>query len=95
MLDALQADGLLQQSAANPAGYLPGRSIHRIRLVDILRSARQAEDDGHSDGFRSDAPVSNLLKSLEGNFESQLGDASLVDLLQELEDHAPDEDSLV
>jgi membrane protein len=95
MLDALQADGLLQQSADDPPRYLPAATLTKIRLVDILRSARQAEDEGHSDRFHCDAPVASLLAQLEQNFNSQLADQTLADLLQDFEDDKTDEDSLV
>jgi len=95
MLDALQVDGLIQLSADDPPRYLPGSSIQRIFLMDILRSARQAEDEGHIDSFRSDAPVSTLLLRLEQNLESHLADKTLADLLLNFEDEAAHEDSLV
>jgi membrane protein len=95
MLDALQADGLLQQSADDPPRYLPAATLTKIRLVDILRSARQAEDEGHSDRFHCDAPVASLLAQLEQNFNSHLADQTLADLLQDFEGDKTDEDSLV
>ena len=95
MLDALESDGLLQRSAGYPPAYLPGTSLQRIRLLDILRSARRAEEDGYHDSLRSDAPVSALLGGLDQDLASRLGDTSLADLLKNLEDSASDEDSLV
>ncbi len=95
MLVALEADGLVQQSADDPPLYLPGSTLQRIRLVDILRSARQAEDQGHTDRFRSDAPVSALLLALEQSFESHLGDKTMADLLSDFEDETAHENSLV
>ena len=95
MLDALQADSLVELSAEDPPRYLPGSSLQRIRLVDILRCARQAEDEAHTDSFRSDASVSTLLLSLEQNLESHLADKTLADLLLNFEDEAAHEDSLV
>jgi len=95
MLDVLETNDLIQQSADDPPRYLPGSSMQRIRLVDILRSARQAEDEGHTDSFRSDAPVSTLLRELEQNLESHLADKTLADLLLNFEDEAAHEDSLV
>jgi membrane protein len=95
MLDALLDDGLVQQSAGDPPRYLPGYSIDRMRLVDILRSARQAEDEGHSAGFYGDAAVTKLLQELDQGLESRLGDASLAGLLQTYESEQPYEDSLV
>ena len=95
MLDALEADGLLQRSAGYPPAYLPGASLQRIRLLDILRSARRAEEDGYHDSLRSDAPVSALLGELDQDLAHRLGDTSLADLLKNPEDNASDEDSLV
>ncbi len=95
MLSALQADGLVQQSAGDPPRYLPGATLTKIRLLDILRSAREAEDEGHSDSFHSDAPVSAVLAQLEQNVESHLADKTLADLLQSFEDESTHEDSLV
>jgi len=95
MLDALQADGWISQSAEDTSHYLPAVSLQRIRLVDILRSARLAEDDGQCGRFRSDAVVDGLLRELEQDLELRLGEATLADLLQKFEDNAKHEDSLV
>ncbi len=95
MLDALQRDGLIQQSAKEPPHYLPGASLQRIKLADILRSARQAEDDGRSDRLHCDAVVGRLLGELEQDLASHLGEESLADLLQKFEDETKHEDSLV
>ena len=95
MLEALQQDGLVIQSAENPPNYLPGAALQRISLVDILRSARNAEDEGQSDSLRSDAGVSRLLQSLEQQLEAQLGDETLAGFLQTIEEDQAHEDSLV
>jgi membrane protein len=95
MLDALQADGWISQSAEDRSHYLPAVSLQRIRLVDILRSARLAEDDGQCGRFRSDAVVDGLLRELEQDLELRLGEATLADLLQKFEDNAKHEDSLL
>ncbi|MDC1286450.1 YihY/virulence factor BrkB family protein [Gammaproteobacteria bacterium] len=95
MLEALQQDGLVIQSAENPPSYLPGAALQRIGLVDILRSARNAEDEGQSDNLRSDAGVSRLLRSLEQQLEAQLGDETLAGFLQTIEEDEAHEDSLV
>ncbi|HUV20486.1 MAG TPA: YihY/virulence factor BrkB family protein [Gammaproteobacteria bacterium] len=95
MLEALQQDGLVTQSAENPPSYLPGAALQRIRLVDILRSARNAEDDGQSENLRSDAGVSRFLLSLEQQLEAQLGDDTIAGFLQTIEEDQLHEDSLV
>jgi membrane protein len=95
MLEALQQDGLVTQSAENPPSYLPGTALQRIRLVDILRSARNAEDDGQSENLRSDAGVSRFLQSLEQQLEAQLGDETIAGFLQTIEEDQVHEDSFV
>ena len=95
MLEALQQDGLVMQSADNPPNYLPGATLQRISLVDILRSARNAEDEGQSDSLRSDAEVSRLLQSLEQQLEKRLGDETLAGFIQTIEEDQAHEDSLV
>jgi len=95
MLDALQHEGLVVQSADNPPRYLPGAALQRIRLVDIMRCARHAEDDGQSDNLRSDVEVSRLLQSLEQQLDERLGDETLASFLQTMEQEKTHEDSLV
>jgi DNA-binding IscR family transcriptional regulator len=86
MLDALADDGLVKVTADKPPRYLPGASLQRIRLLDILRSARDAEDEGQSDSLRSDIVVTNLLHDMEQKLELQLEDKTLADFVQKPED---------
>ena len=95
MLEALQREGLITQSSDSPPRYLPGAALQRILLIDILRCARRAEDDGQSDSLRSDLAVSQLLQSLEQQFEERLGDESLADFLKAMEKEKHDENSFV
>jgi membrane protein len=95
MLDALQRDGLVTQTTDNPPRYLPGVALQRIRLADILSSARHAEDEGQSDNLRGDAEVSRLLRSLEQQREKHLGDETLAEFVKKMEEGSQHEDSLV
>lgn len=95
MLDALQSDGLIQLSAQNPPLYLPAVSLQRIKLADILRSARFAEDDGQTDSCRSDVEVSRFLKELERELEAHMGEESLDEFLKRIEDGPGHENSIV
>jgi len=95
MLDALQSDGLIQLSAQNPPLYLPAVSLQRIKLADILRSARAAEDGGQSDGCRSDAGVSKFLKELEQALDTHMDEESLDGFLKRFEDGSRHENSIV
>ena len=76
-------------NADTPPRYLPAASLKRIRLIDIFRSAREAEDEGQTDSFRSDAPVSGLLRDLDQQFESQLAEQSLADFIARFEIEDP------
>lgn len=95
ILNALQADGLIRRSADDPPQYLPGASLRKIYLFDILRCARQAKDPDRSAGLRVDPPVSAMLGELERNLETYLGEKTLADLLLNFEDETTHEDSLV
>ena len=95
MLDALETGGLLRRSAGDPAAYLPAYSLQRIRLLDVLRCARKAEDERHGDGFSSELPVTRLLHALDRELEIRLGEMSLADLIRNHEDESADEDRLV
>ena len=86
MLFALQEDGLVTQTADSPPRFVPGTALQRIRLIDILSSARLAEDDGQSDSLRSDVEVLRLLQSLQQQLEVQLGEETLADFIQKEED---------
>ena len=95
MLDALQSDGLIQLSSQNPPLYLPGASLQRIKLADILRSARAAEDDGQTDSCHSDTGVSKFLRELEQGLEAHMGEETLDEFLKRFEDGSGHENSIV
>ena len=95
MLDALQQDGLVQRSEQDPPLYLPGSSLQQIKLADILRSARKAEDNRQNNTCQSDTEVSNYLRGLEQALESHMGEESLGQFIQRFKDESRNEDSLV
>ena len=97
VLDALQAAGLVQQSADDPPRYLPGCSLERLRIADIVSIARQASTRSRRDSvLRSDASVTELLDGLDASLESYLGDLTLAEFIQRTEDSdTADEDRLV
>ena len=95
VLGSLEADGLLRQTADSPPRYLPGHSIRRIRIVDILASARHAEDDGRAEQVVCDEPVAEMLRSLEQEVVAVFRDRSLADLIEKSGESNTDEDRLV
>ena len=86
VLEALEADGLLRRTGDNIPQYLPGHSIRRISVIDILASARIADDDGRADDIRCDEPVAELLRNLEREVIAVLQDKTLADLIETTED---------
>ena len=84
-VEALHAERLLVVEAEPAAGYLPGRDIASIRLVDVLEAARRAHDhrelipDHLSSAPRADA----LLEELEASAARALGDRTLRDALDQ------------
>ena len=95
MLDALEEGHLVQKSANDPPQYLPGTSIQRIRMVDIFKCARDAEDDGQTEQFHSDVQVLELLEDLQQKIELHLGDKNLAEFLQNFETESSNENNLV
>ncbi|MFT5219214.1 MAG: membrane protein [Planctomycetota bacterium] len=95
MLNALEADKLILKSGDLPVRYLPVTAIHRIQIVDILRSARDAEDRGPPLSFRIDEPVERLLDGLNDAFDSHLGPLSLADFLLKFENLEDYESSVI
>jgi membrane protein len=81
MLGALEQDGLVRQSNDEVARYLPSRSLSQITLQDVLRSARDAEDEGQTMQLRGDEEVSQLLKNIESDLEIRLGQQTLSDFI--------------
>ena len=95
MLDALESSQLIQKSANDPPRYLPATSIKKIRMVEILKCARDAEDEGQSEQFHSDPQVLELLENLQQTIESHLADKTLADFLENFETEPPNENNLV
>lgn len=94
VLEALEADGLVTRSAHTPARYMPARSLSRISIIDILVSARIAEDAGRSEQVHCDQEVAELTDRLERGLKSLLDEQSLADLIKS-EDQESDEDRIV
>lgn len=82
MLAALEQDGIVRQSNDDIACYLPSRSLSQIKLLDVLHSSRDAEDESQTTPLRSDEPVSQLLKQIETDLETRLGQTTLADFIQ-------------
>jgi len=82
MLAALEQDGLVCQSNDETSHYLPSRSLSQITLLDILHSARDADANSQIMQFHSDEPVSKLLKQIENDLETRLGQQTLSELIK-------------
>ncbi len=95
MLSALETDGLIRRSSDDPPCYFPARSINRISLIDILRSARDAEGVDQIDMFNCDPSVAKLLAKIDTRYQSILADQTLADFLAQDADEEKHENSLV
>ena len=82
MLDALEQDGLVRQSNDEVVQYLPSRSLNQIKLLDVFRSSRDAEDESQTMQLRGDKSVSQLLKQIESDVETRLAHQTLLDFIQ-------------
>lgn len=81
MIQALEDDNLIRQSNDESLTYLPARSLNRIRLIDVLRSSREAESDGQKAELYCDPAITSLMLDIEQQFESQLGEQTLADFI--------------
>jgi len=81
MLAALQEDKLILPSSDENPCYLPARSLNRIRLIDILRSSREAEDQSQRSNLHCDPAVARLMQDIETEYENKLGEQTLADFL--------------
>ena len=81
MLDALEADDLVRRSGNDSSHYLLARPLNRIRLIDILRSSRDAEGTDPGKGFHCDESILKLLDDIQSSYESVLGDLTLAELV--------------
>ena len=86
MIRALEDDELIIQSNDDAQSYLPARALNRIRLIDILRSSREAEDNRQRENLHCEPEVSGLILDIESQYEQLLGEQTLADFIhQDLE----------
>lgn len=86
MLTNLEISGLIVRSSEKDSRYLPLRSIDQIGLIDILKAARVADDNGLSHQLHKGSAIDRLQQDMESSIAQVLNDKSLKDLvLMELE----------
>ncbi len=81
MINALVEDGLIIQSNDESRSYLPARALNRIRLIDVLRSSREAEDNRQRVNLHCEPAVSGLMLDVETQYESLLGEQTLAEFI--------------
>ncbi len=81
MVQALEDDNLIQQANDESHTYLPARSLSRIRLIDVLRSSREAENNRQDSNLHCEPVVAGLMQDIEQQFENQLGERTLADFI--------------
>ena len=72
----------MRQSNDEVVQYLPSRSLNQIKLLDVFRSSRYAEDEGQTMQLRNDKSVSQLLRQIESDVETRLAHQTLLDFIQ-------------
>ena len=81
MLNTLESCGLLVTTGGLQKSYLPARAIDQIYLLDVLRCARQAEDEGLLDQMQRDGSVVALQQQVELALADSLAGKTLRELI--------------
>jgi membrane protein len=83
VLDALERDGLLARTGAEPPAYLPSRDIGSIALADLLRTVRAAGEEDYlgPDAVPVPAEVESILARADAAVEGEVSRLTLKDLL--------------
>jgi len=84
VLDTLIAQRLVVESAADPAGYLPGLDLGRLPLVNLLRTVRAGDEDRQLSSRRLPVvpAVDQVLSGLRLAAEETLGRRTLRELIE-------------
>ncbi len=75
--------GLLVPTRTDPVRYVPGADVHRILVTEILRAARQVNENRHLNlrMVNWPAPVRDIQNQIESSIEEALGQTTLFDLV--------------
>ena len=83
MISSLEADGLVTLSKDRPRRYLPARTTEDIRLVEILRSARRAEDNRQRGSLYCEPAVAAILEKMNDEYDCWLGEQTLAEFIKQ------------
>ncbi|NNE62702.1 MAG: YihY family inner membrane protein, partial [Gammaproteobacteria bacterium] len=83
MVNCLKEDGLIMSSNDRPRRYLPARPPGDIRLVEILRSARRAEDNRQRGSLYCEPAVASMLEKIDSEYDSWLGEQTLAEFIKD------------
>ncbi|MBC8210129.1 MAG: Rrf2 family transcriptional regulator, partial [Gammaproteobacteria bacterium] len=81
MLNNLESFGLIARSAEIESRYLLLQDSEKIKLIDILRAARNADDKGLQNQLQKAAVVSQLQLDIERSLQQLLAEKTLKDLI--------------
>ena len=81
MLNNLENCGLIVQVKDKESRYLPAQSIDQIKLIDILRVARKADNNSLQGQLYKSSEVSRLQQDIEQCQQQVLADRTLQDLV--------------
>ena len=83
MVNSLEADGLIKSLKDRPHRYLLARPSDTIRLVDILRSARRAEDNRQRGSLYCEPAVAAILEKMNDEYDCWLGEQTLAEFIKQ------------
>ena len=86
MLNNLESFGLIARSAEIESRYLLLQDSEKIKLIDILRAARNADDKGLQNQLQKAAVVSQLQLDIERSLQQLLAEKTLKDLILQSRD---------
>ena len=84
VISPLEKHGLLAESCDRHRVYMPGKSMDRIMVRDILDAVRSAQESTYlnPDNVASDKSVDTLLHDINASVDNVIGDMSLLDLVE-------------
>lgn len=83
MIKSLEEDGLIKSSKGRPRRYSPARPTDNIRLVEILRSARWAEDNRQRGSLYCEPAVASILEKMDNEYDCWLGEQTLAEFIKQ------------
>ncbi|MBC8209419.1 MAG: hypothetical protein H8E21_00020, partial [Gammaproteobacteria bacterium] len=86
MLNSLESCGLIVRSAEKESRYLLLQDSEQIKLIDILKAARNADDKGLQNQLQKAPVVTQLQQEIDRSLQQLLAEKTLKDLILQSRD---------